>query len=76
MTRSTINITHLGTGLENDRNCFMLQINMFTMLLFRTRISQELNGVTMSIDTAWPRRNGYYAGNMDVGSIHTRKNGL
>jgi len=33
MTRSINNITHLGTGLENDRNFFMLISNKFTMLI-------------------------------------------
>jgi hypothetical protein len=73
MTRSMINITHLGTGLENDRNCFMLQINMFTMWLFRTRIFQELKGITMSENKGWSRRNGYYAGNMDPGLMNAQK---
>jgi hypothetical protein len=59
MTRSMINITHLGTGLENDRNFFMLLINMFTMLLFRTRIFQEINGTTINEYKGW-------SGEMDI----------
>jgi hypothetical protein len=33
MSRSINNITHLGTGLEKDRNFFMLLSNKFTMLV-------------------------------------------
>ena len=76
MTRSMINMTHLGTGLANDRNFFMLLAICLQCCCFEPRIFQELNGTTMSENTGWPRRNGYYAGNMDVRLIHTQKSGL
>jgi hypothetical protein len=46
------------------------------MWLFRTRIFQELKGITMSENKGWSRRNGYYAGNMDPGLMNAQKNGL
>lgn len=58
ITRSIINITHLGTGLENDRNFFMLLANKFTMLIVpNTWIFQEINGMTMRVMQGMAKRN-------------------
>lgn len=47
-TRSINNITHLGTALEKDKNFFMLLIKCVYNVDSVNRISQELNGTTMS----------------------------
>ena len=77
ITRSIINITHLGTGLENDRNFFMLLAISLRLIVPNTWIFQEINGMTMRVMQGMAKRN------MDItqeiwiqGYLNAQKNGL
>ena len=57
ITRSIIKITHLGTGLEKDRNFFMLIAISLQLIVPNTWIFQEINGMTMRVMCWMAKRN-------------------